>query len=367
MNSRENTIKLFTHNSPERIGLWDFWWPETIKNWIEEGYPYTEDENGNKIPKDPIDFFDYDIVSIGGSYDSLPKMGFSEITEDSTEWTVTKNGAGASFKYWKNKSGTPEHIAFEMNSPEIWEKEYKPHMTFNEKRVNLEHIKEAKKTAEEKEKYKVYLGISIFEWLRSSLGDVCMLENMLLCPEWIKDITDSILSMHKSHYEYMFKNTGYPDCAWITDDLGYSNGLFASPKILENLIFKPYKELINWFRKQNNIPSILHSCGNITEALPLIHEVGYVAIHPLEVKAGCDLLKESKKYKDKLAFIGGMDVRICETNDKDLVQKEVSRLCNEMKSIGAMWIFGTDHSVSPRIKYDTYKYMLDAYRENMYY
>lgn len=366
MTGKENISRLINHDNPERIGLWDFWWTETLNNWIAEGYPCTIDKNGKQIPNDPIKVFNYDIMITGGGYDMYPKIGYSELIEETEEWKITKNGAGASFKTWKNKSGTPEHIDFEMTTKEIWNSKYKHLMTFNEKRVNIEPMKNAVDYAKEHQLFSVYGNIFVFEWLRSTLGDICMYESMLLEPEWIEEMCDTIIKMHKSHYSYIYEQLGTPDAAWLYEDLGYNKGLFCSPNCLKKLIFPSYKNITNWF-KSDGIPTLLHSCGNVTEALDMIIDADFKALHPMEVKAGCDILAAAKKYKDKLTFIGGLDVRIAETNDKDIIRKETQRICNEMKSIGAMWVFGTDHSVSPRIKYDSYRYMLDTYRENMYY
>jgi hypothetical protein len=51
---------------------------------------------------------------------------FSEIVEETAEWKVVRNGSGALLKWWKDKSGTPEHIDFHLTSREIWDREYRP-------------------------------------------------------------------------------------------------------------------------------------------------------------------------------------------------------------------------------------------------
>jgi hypothetical protein len=38
-----------------------------------------------------------------------------------------------------------------------------------------------------------------------------------------------------------------------------------------------------------------------------------------------------------------------------------------MKARGARLIFASDHSLSPNIHYDSYRYALDVYRKHMYY
>jgi hypothetical protein len=38
-----------------------------------------------------------------------------------------------------------------------------------------------------------------------------------------------------------------------------------------------------------------------------------------------------------------------------------------MKARGARLVFASDHSIPPTVEYDTYKYVLEVYRERMMY
>ena len=76
----------------------------------------------------PWEHFGYDMVGVGPWFDIMPLRGFSEIVEETDEWEVRRNGAGGLLKYWKHKSGTPEHIDFRMTTREIWERDYRPHL-----------------------------------------------------------------------------------------------------------------------------------------------------------------------------------------------------------------------------------------------
>ena len=121
--------------SPERVGLHDGIWGDTLRKWVDEGYP-TNDEGK---PVDPVDHFGFDMAGVGGWFDCLPLKGVSEVLEETDEWKVTRNGAGAALKYWKHKSGTPEHVDFRMTSREVWERDYRPHVLEPDpERVNVD-------------------------------------------------------------------------------------------------------------------------------------------------------------------------------------------------------------------------------------
>ena len=69
----------------------------------------------------------------------------------------------------------------------------------------------------------------------------------------------------------------------------------------------------------------------------------------------------------KLLFVGGFDERILETNDHTIIRREITEYLTGMKARGARLLFATDHSISPRVHYETYRYAMEVYRENMGY
>ena len=85
------------------------------------------------------------------------------------------------------------------------------------------------------------------------------------------------------------------------------------------------------------------------------------------IKAGCDPLILADRYAEKLAFKGGLDARVLESGDRSIIRREVEKLVRGMKSRGARYIFGSDHSVSTRISWADYRFAVDVYRENADY
>jgi len=56
-----------------------------------------------------------------------------------------------------------------------------------------------------------------------------------------------------------------------------------------------------------------------------------------------------------------------ESGDRDLIRGEVTRIVEGMKSLGAGYIFGSDHSVPADVAYRDYEYAVQVYRECMFY
>ncbi len=362
--SRDIIDGLFRNKPVERLGLYDSPWDDTFTKWVkEESYP--ADDKGN--PVNATDFFNFDMSGCGGWFNKMPIKDQNEIIEESDEWKVTRNGAGAALKYWKHKSGTPEHIDFRMTSRAVWEKDYRHHLlAVDSSRLNTESTRENLKKQQANNRWAFYGDLFIWEMMRCSLGDICMYESLILDPEWIHDYNRVYTDFFKAHYKILIEEAGKPDGIWLYEDLGFNKGLFCSPSILEELIFPYYKEMVDFFHSYD-LPVVLHSCGGIKEALGLIVGAGFDALNPMEAKAGCDVISFAKQYGDKLAFVGEMDARIFEAGNKDQIRKEVIRLCTSLKDIGARYVFGSDHSISPNVKLENFKYAIDIYRENMMY
>ncbi|NQT53184.1 hypothetical protein HQ576_14085 [bacterium] len=386
LSARENTQRLFDGSGAERVGLHDSPWGRTVQKWVAQGYPTrkvtktvkeTVVEDGQEIERDvekeadepvpPIEHFGFDMAGCGGWFDMLPLKGYSETLEETDEWRITRNGAGAALKYWKHKDGTPEHIDFLMTSREVWERDYRPHLLeVDRERVNIEAARNALAANREKGYWTFFGHLFIWENMRRSLGDLCLYESLILDPDWIRDYNRVHTDFFLAHFKLILDEAGVPDGIWLYEDLGYKDRLFCSPRILEDLIFPYYKEVVDFFHSYG-CPVVLHTCGNTVEAMPLVIQAGFDALNPMEVAAGNDTFKFAEQYGDDLVFIGGFDKRILETGDKELIRKQVTDFVQGMKARGARCLFGSDHSISTNTDYDAFRYAIEVYREHMLY
>ncbi len=374
----------------ERMGIIEGPWPDTLAAWVQQGYPTRmrhrglgqkrwrnsdgmwEDVVEEGVYEEPVPpwlHFGFDMVGTGGWFDIMPLRDYEELLYETDEWEVKRNGAGAALKYWKHKSGTPEHIDFLMTNRAVWERDYRPHLVeWDERRVeDLEGQRESTADARAENRWIHYGHMFVWESMRQSMGDVAMYTSLLDDPAWIHDYNQVYTSLYKQAFSYLFEKVGLPDGIWLYEDLGYKNGLFASPRLLGELIFPYFKEMVDFFHGYN-LPVVLHSCGSVAQALPLIVEVGFDALNPMERKAkDNEPFVFAEKYGDRLAFVGGFDARIFETNDKELVQKEMVHYIEGMKARGARLVFASDHSISPRVDYSTYAYAVEVFKEHMWY
>ena len=387
--SREVIGNLLRGRTAERVGLVDGPWADTIAAWVEQGYPtrmvYKEvgderwrREDGRRVDvevageyEEPVptwEHFGFDMVGTGPKFDIMPLVDCSELVEETETWDIRRNGAGAALKYWKHKSGTPEHMDFLMVTREIWERDYRPHLLdLNPERIDLEAGRENRAKAAEAQSWTQHGTMFVWELMRQSMGDITLYQSLLLDPDWVHDYNRVYTDFFKTHFAYIFDKIGLPDGFRMSEDLGYKGGLFASPRVLSAVIFPYYKEMVDFFHGYD-LPVVLHTCGSTAQAMPLILEAGFDAVNPMERKAkGNDPFVYAEKYGDRIAFVGGLDARVFETNDKEVIRREVTDYIEGMKARGARLVFASDHSISTNTRYESYRYAVDVYREHMMY
>ena len=93
---------------------------------------------------------------------------------------------------------------------------------------------------------------------------------------------------------------------WYGDDLGYTEALLASPRVLHQYLF-PWIEELSRIAHGAGMPFIMHSDGNLVEILDDLVALGLNALHPIEPKA-MDIYDLRRRYQRKLALFGNIDM-----------------------------------------------------------
>jgi hypothetical protein len=123
VNSRDVIDALIRGGNAVRVGLMGSPWLDTIAAWVEQGYPtrmvhkeigderwrrqdgrWVEVEVAGEYeePVPPWEHFCYDMVGIGPWFDVMPLLDYDELMEETDDWEVRRNGAGAALKWWKH-------------------------------------------------------------------------------------------------------------------------------------------------------------------------------------------------------------------------------------------------------------------------
>ena len=349
LTGHERVRRILNREIPDRIGLDESFWQDTIRSWIPQGYP-------QGVP--PWKLFGFDLLRAGG-FNAVAYPGRGQLIDESDEWALRKDGNGATMRHWKVRPGVPEHIDFDIRDGETWRKGYREAVrAFDLQRVNLEPFIQTRKLCAEEKLFCFYSFAEIFELGKNYTGHVNMCIGMVEAPDWIHDMFDSFVEMLIQGFSYIFEKTGLPDGIYIYGDIGFKGKPFISPATHKQLVVPHNKRLIQFF-KSKGLPVVFHSCGFIEPLVPGFIETGIDMLQAMEVKAGVDLPRLKPLYGDKIGFCGNVDVRELESNDLGRVEAEVKKKVLAGKE-GGGYIFHTDHSVPSSVRFETYKFALEC-------
>lgn len=357
--------RALSHQEPDRVPISDFFWGGFVERWKKE-LNLPDDAN-------PYTYYDLDWIVTLPNMD--PKIQpFETIREDTSE-VVVKTGFGAVIRK-KFDLPMPEFIAWDVDTLEKLE-----HCEFDDpydrkryfaagdnqiagvgdgfERNSPPWIETIKKLRPD---FPVYGSmIECSECLTRLVGPANNLLWMGLYPERMGRAVNRIgqfyLDCLKAEIEAA---NGLLDGMVIWGDVAYRNNLFFSPDYWRTW-FKPWVRAMTELCHEHKLPVIYHGCGNVNSIFNDYIEIGIDAYNPLEAKANMDAVELRRQYGHRIAFCGNSNMQIWETEDQELIRKEVLRKLNAAK--GGGFIFQSDHSVSSHVSGHTYDYIVKLVRE----
>lgn len=351
LTSRERVNRMMEHRDHDRIPRHETFWPETLTRWEGEGL-----EGGEQAV---LDLLGSDFASLTWCWPK-PFPGADQIVSEDEETKVVRDGHGRLARYWKHKSGTPEHLGFECETPEIWEKKFKPALLENWLQpyawppyLDAAAIKARFEKLHADGKWTHLTGVEPFEQTRCLMGDEITLIAMAEEPEWVADVAAITTDILLRNYDALFATGIRPDGLWIYGDMAFKSATMCSPAMYKELIWPQHKRIVDWAHS-HGMKFIYHTDGDVNGVIDLYIEAGFDCLQPLETKASMDIRKLCPKYSDRLSFFGNIDVMKMITNDLDLIEEEIiSKFAAGMA--GHNYCYHSDHSVPPQVSWKTYQ------------
>ena len=349
MTSRERFLIALSHKQPDRIPIHDSPWGFTVARWHREGLPEE---------KSPDEYFGYELAGQGfnGSL-RLPE----EVIEDTDTYRIVKNADGAIRRNFKDHESTPELIGFTITDHAKWN-EHKQHVAWDDSRVDWENGLKSNRDLRAKGKFITFSGVLGYDRIQAIVGSQTLLTAMIDDPAWVKEMFDTVADLLITGLEQMISEGFQFDGAFVFDDMGYRNATLFSPSTFRALSMPGHKRVYE-AAHAHGLPTILHSCGNVKGHIPALIEAGLDCLQPLEVKAGMDLIELKKHFGEKLAFMGGIDVRAMAHPDPSVIEKEISRKIPVAKE-GGGYIYHSDHSVPSNVSFEQYCRVMDLVKKH---
>jgi len=342
-------MRMLKRQPHDRIPVSESFWSDTHSTYAAQGHLKQDEDIAYHLNLDLVGAWTFNCTA---------DLDFKdEVVEENDETKLVKNGNGATYRWWKNKSGTPENVDFTVKDRATWEEYREKLLNADERRINFEGYRRAKEKARAHDKFFVWEGINVFEQMHPLCGHENMLVGMALDPDWIHDMIKvySDLTLHLQ--EILFAKEGLPDGIWYYEDMGFKQRPFMSPAMYDEMIYPAHKRTIG-FAHERNLPVIMHICGFVEPLLPSIVKAGIDCLKAIEIKAGMDLVRIFKDYGDVLSLMGGIDARVICSNDKAAIDRELlEKIPVVMQNNG--FCLHSDHSIPPTVKYETLKYFID--------
>lgn len=211
----------------------------------------------------------------------------------------------------------------------------------------------------------VFLGHETFEFSHYLMGGMDKLfMNYLLKPVLVKRLSEMI-SKYKCKVLENAAKVG-ADALLTGDDYAGRKGSFMSPNHFRQFVQPYLRKTVN-VAKQNNLPFIKHTDGNLEMISDMIIDTGIDALDPIEPMAGMDIGQTKERYGERICVIGNVDcTEILPRGRKEDVEEAVKETIAKASESGGH-ILASSNSIHPAVKPENYKTMIKTARKHGVY
>jgi uroporphyrinogen decarboxylase len=185
------------------------------------------------------------------------------------------------------------------------------------------------------------VGFSLYEraWILRGIEPV--LSDFLVNPSFIDELFDRIIDFNLVITKRLCR---FPiDAFHFGDDWGQQHGLIIDPDLWRSVFKKRLKKLYDTVH-DSGIPVSIHSCGDISDIIPDLIEIGVNMITPLQAEA-LDFNFLKREYGNYLTFWGGVSTqRTLPYGTPDDVRTKIRELKNVLGKNGG-YILAPSHEL----------------------
>lgn len=353
MTGRDRVRAMFDRRDHDRVPRDDGYWSETISRWNREGFVGDWHDARESIHPDfhPL---------VG----TTPRLYTEDqVVRDDGDTRVVRDQWGGVMRYWKNRSGVPEHLGFECDSREAWERQIKPRMRAMTPQdnfyggVRLANLRNLCAQGLTRGRWLYVSALESFELMRRLIGDETMLIAMAEDPYWVRDISETVTNLVLRDLDAAMACGIESDGLWVYGDMAYNHGTVCSPAMYRDLIWPDHKRLADWAHA-HGMKFIFHTDGDVRGVLDDYIRAGFDCLQPLEAKAAMDVRRMAPIYGDRLAMFGNIDMAVLGTNDLEKIEIEVRSKLAAGMAVRA-YAYHSDHSVPPTVSCKTYCFLLE--------
>ncbi len=203
---------------------------------------------------------------------------------------------------------------------------------------------------------------SVFEaaWYLRGLEELLM--DMAMEEDYVDALFDKVMQF-PLEMGLLFIDAG-ADMIWLGDDIATQRGMMISPHTWRKYLKPRYEKMFEAFRRRrNDIVLCYHSCGNLTDVVDELCDIGLDVLNPIQPLA-MEPAGFKKRFGKRLTLYGGMDVqRILPFGTASEVRQEVGRLlecCGE----GGGYILSPAHHIQSDTPLENIEAFYDAHKSS---
>jgi hypothetical protein len=143
----------------------------------------------------------------------------------------------------------------------------------------------------------------------------------------------------------------------VEDDVAHNSGLLIHPDMFGEVYPQRMRGLIAPAREHGKL-LVYHSDGKIDGVLPILHDIGFAAVHPVAPECN-DICALRQRWAGKMAFIGNIPTMLLAYGSPEQVEERVRRSCADLAASGG-YVLGSSTSIMEGIPPENFVTMIQA-------
>ena len=349
MSAEERVLAVFRFEKPDRMPRYDSYWDEFIEMWRTERNPPEDAEIRS--------YYGMDIEIV--IPDETPFPSRQAVLESNDEFELVRDGWGSTHRrsrtgkfYEEVEVALPDKRKLdqlEFESP-LDDRRYRP-VSYVEK-LKRDFCVFVKTGGP-------YLRTSNLRGTEQWLMD--LVEDPAFARELAMRVTRQMTAVGlEAIRRYDLKHTGI----WFFDDMGANLSPMFSPRTFEQVLQPCYQWMCDQYRAAGVQHMLLHCDGNIEPIQDMLFDCGIQGLHPLEPKAGMDVVALREKYGHSLVLLGGLDnAHIWPSASLAELEAHVMHVLEAGQDGG---LIAGAHSIGPDITVERYEFVQRLLLEHKY-
>jgi hypothetical protein len=143
----------------------------------------------------------------------------------------------------------------------------------------------------------------------------------------------------------------------VSDDVAHSAGLMISPDVFMEIFPRRMKRLIAPAKAHSKLV-VMHTAGKMDNVLPILHDIGFDAVHPIEPESN-DILAIRKEWAGRMALMGNIPTALLAHGSKEEIEEKVREYCVNLAPSGG-YVLGSSNGIGEGIPPQNFVAMTQA-------